>query len=261
MKLMVDAANPRGADRAVREHPEISIVAYYTDGRYAWPQSEIDKWRNSGRRVIGISSAGTNTGEVLDCEPGNPDATSAVGWIINRRRVGVDPTVYTAEWAPGYRVADVLAACKAAGIAPPHLWVAPVMSGVIPTYAVACQFGYISVSPAGSDDYDLSNTIDTWPEGVDMSFHGAPDFDDLANQMFGVGGTPNPSLAYFSGVREKLDNIYLIVSGLKIETDDIDVVAHAIATKVNAMAAATGQDPVALSKTLIAEVGKKLIAP
>src|SRR5256885_69784 len=74
---------------------------------------------------VGISSIGTNRGTVLDVEPRNLNAEQSVTWVLMRRARGVDPTVYTAEWAPGYTRADVNAAFDARGVARPWIWLAP----------------------------------------------------------------------------------------------------------------------------------------
>lgn len=99
------------------------VVGGYDDGRYVWSAADWARFPNAVH--VHISSVGTNVGHVLDCEPGNPNAVQSVNWILMRRAAGVDPYVYTAEWAPGYRWADVVAACNARGVALPHWWKAP----------------------------------------------------------------------------------------------------------------------------------------
>lgn len=156
---MLDACNP---DNIPTGTP---IVAGYIDGLCAWPQSA---WDRLGRSIqVRISSLGTNAGQVLDVEPGNPDARYAVYWARNRRAAGVIPTIYTAEWAAstkghgpvGYAWADCIREFDAAGEPQPNYWVAPWTPGVVPPGAVAAQHTYkVTV--------DVNTVVDYWP-GVD----------------------------------------------------------------------------------------------
>jgi hypothetical protein len=136
--------------------PAPDIVAGYVDGK-AWSQADWDLFPRSIK--VGISAAGTDAGTVLDCEPGNPNAAQSVDWVLARRAAGIDPTVYVAQWAPGYTMNDVLSAHIARGVVPPHVWYAPGQNETIPLGCVAVQFGYVG-------PYDISAVADYWP-GVD----------------------------------------------------------------------------------------------
>lgn len=142
---------------------DAGMVAGYVDGVCTWAGADWDRFPNAIK--VPISSIGTNAGTVLDVEPGNLNAKQAVAWVKMRRAAGVDPTIYTAEWAPGYTWADCIKEFDAAGEAQPHYWVAPASAfkdipiGTIPVGAVAVQYDY-------PGPYDLNNVLDYWP-GVD----------------------------------------------------------------------------------------------
>ena len=147
---------------------DAAIVAGYVDGRCQW--SAADWARFPGAIQLGISSLGTDAGQVLDVEPQNPSASYAPTWIRMRQAAGVArPVIYCAprgHTQDGYAVEDVQAACQGleydlwvctAGVpGQPHSWPG----------AVACQYALDSQLGTG---YDLSETIPGWP-----STFGAP---------------------------------------------------------------------------------------
>jgi hypothetical protein len=136
------------------------IVCYYTDGLYQWDQAAIDHYAGLGYRMLGISSIGTDSGDMLDIEPRNLNALESVDWTLKRRAAGVDPkALYTAEWAPGYRKQDVDAAFADRGVRRPPIWIAPWPNDQVPPDCVAAQFGYVG-------PYDISAVVDGWPDGT-----------------------------------------------------------------------------------------------
>lgn len=148
------------------------VVGGYDDGRFKWSDADWARFPNATQ--VHISSMGTNVGHVLDCEPGNPNALQAVDWILMRRAAGVDPYVYTAEWAPGYTWADVVAACNARGVALPHWWKAP---------GAASDLGELDeplmVQTTYPGPYDVGVAADYLP-GIDLD---VPEDDDLTPEQ------------------------------------------------------------------------------
>lgn len=96
------------------------LVGGYGDGMYAWSAAD---WANIAPgviRVLIVVFATTNTGVILDCEPGNATPAESVDWVLMRRAAGADPTVYmsVSNW-PAVR-----AAFQSRGVPEPHYWVA-----------------------------------------------------------------------------------------------------------------------------------------
>ena len=145
------------------------IVCGYDDGLGKWSASDWALFPNAVQ--VHISSLGHNTGHVLDCEPGNPNAVQAVNWILQRRAAGVDPYVYTAEWAPGYRWVDVRAACDARGVTYPHWWKAPGHQSEVGTYdgtqPLMVQYSY-------PGPYDINSVAD-WLPGIEEAPQDTPE--------------------------------------------------------------------------------------
>src|SRR5207302_7292844 len=69
------------------------LVAGYDDGRYAWSGADWARFPSAIHVHIAVF-ASTDSGTVLDCEPGNATPAQSVDWVLMRRRAGVDPTVY-----------------------------------------------------------------------------------------------------------------------------------------------------------------------
>jgi hypothetical protein len=107
--------------------------------------------------VVSVSvTAGFDGGTVLDVESGDASAAQAPGWVLMRRRAGVDPSVYcdASTWPA------VQQAFADAGVTPPHYWIASYDGDpTIPAGAVAKQY-------ASNDYYDTSSVSSYWP-GVD----------------------------------------------------------------------------------------------
>ncbi len=166
MRLMYDSTAPW----AIPDDAE--MVAYYVDGRYAWPQSWLDLFPNAVK--VSISAVGTRSAQVGDVEPGciwPPE--NAVPWVLQARADGFDPTIYVNErndWGP------TITAFNAAEVSEPHWWVAH-YDGVreVPAGAVAKQFAHPGDGGGQSWEtgahYDLSIVADYWP-GVDIGSPG-----------------------------------------------------------------------------------------
>lgn len=148
MRTMYDSVNPNSIPA------NANIVAGYVDGLYAW--KSWARFPNAIKVRIAVF-ASTNDGHVLDIETGDATPAQGPGWVIMRRKAGIDPTVYcnASTWSA------VRAAFQAAGVAQPHYWIAeyPGNGPVIQAGAIAHQ--YQDVGP-----YDLSVVADYWP-GID----------------------------------------------------------------------------------------------
>lgn len=137
------------------------MVAGYLDGLYAWSAADWMRWPGTTTKVGIAVSVTTNAGHVLDVETGDATPNQAVYWVLNRRAVGVDPSVYCSlsAWA------GVRQAFTSRGIVEPHYWVAgyPGAGPTVPDGAVAHQYANENTS---GGHYDLSVVLDYWP-GVD----------------------------------------------------------------------------------------------
>lgn len=160
MRTMYDSVNASAIPA------NAAIVAGYVDGIGLWKASDWARFPNAVK--IRISSLGTTAAHVLDCEPGNPNATSSVNWVQMARAAGYDPYVYTAEWAAGYRWQDVVDAFRARKVALPHWWKAPGVPG------------------------DLGTWDGTEPLMVQTTYPGAYDVGVAADYLPGIEGAPAP---------------------------------------------------------------------
>ena len=136
-----------------------AMVAGYTDGKYAW--TDTDWALHKGAQQVRITVfPGDNEGQVLDVENGDATPGESVSWVRARRAAGADPSVYmnVATWGA------VRAAFRAAGVTEPHYWVAD-WTGArhLPAGAVACQYADPKTS---GGHFDLSTVAGHWP-GVD----------------------------------------------------------------------------------------------
>lgn len=164
LRTMYDSTSPWDIPRNAQ------MVAYYVDGRYAWPQAWLDLFPNAVK--VGISAIGQRTAVVGDVEVGCiwPPA-NAVPWVRRARADGYDPTIYVNElndWLP------VRQAFWAAGEPEPHYWTAR-YNGVaqVPDGAVARQYAHPHDGDGIADKpwetgahYDKSAVRPHWP-GVD----------------------------------------------------------------------------------------------
>lgn len=148
-RVMYDGVTPS------RIPSSATMVAAYVDGHYA--NVSPMKARFPHARLVTIAVfASTNAGTVLDVEKGDATPTEAPGWVVKRRRAGVDPTVYCSEslWP------TVRAVFRALNVPQPHYWIAHYDSvALIPEGAIAKQY-------KNTSGYDISVVADYWP-GVD----------------------------------------------------------------------------------------------
>lgn len=135
------------------------MVAGYVDGLYKWTPSDWARFPHAVKVRIAVFQT-TNDGTVLDVEQGNATPAQAVDWVIARRKLNIDPTVYCSEsnWP------TVRAAFAARHVVQPHWWIA-IYDGkrAIPAGAIACQYANQPITGA---HFDLSAVADYWP-GVD----------------------------------------------------------------------------------------------
>jgi hypothetical protein len=171
---MLDGINSDAA--AMARYPgAIELVGGYDDGRYAWSAADWALFPNSIHVHIAVFST-TNSGHILDVEPGNATPAQSVDWVLMRRKAGADPTVYmnTSTWPV------VRAAFQARGVPQPHYWVAQYDGNpTIPTGAIGKQ--YADNIMLGKP-WDISAVADYWPgidpiQGADMTI----DDNDLNN--------------------------------------------------------------------------------
>lgn len=102
-------------------------------------------------------------GTVLDVEKGDATPDQAPGWVVARRNVSVDPTVYCdlATW-PAVR-----AAFASSFVPEPHYWIAAMPGNGAQLYTGSVAHQYVDYGP-----YDESVVADYWP-GVDTPQTGA----------------------------------------------------------------------------------------
>ncbi len=211
-RIMFDSTSPGDIPR------DAEMVAYYVDGRYAWPQAWINMFPNAVK--VPISAIGVATAPVGDVEVGCiwPPA-NAVPWVRRARADGYDPTIYMNElndW-PAVRQAF-----RDAGEPEPHYWTAR-YNGVrsIPDGAVARQFAHphdgdgVANNPwETGKHYDLSVVADFWP-GIDN------EEDDLSESTVrnGNAGWLKEDLAEGTDQREKLQNL-ITTAKVTVKADD-----------------------------------------
>lgn len=142
------------------------VAGYLPPSQFAWSAADWARFPNAVKVRIAIF-ASVNDGHVLDVEPGDATPAQAPGWVVMRRRAGVDPTVYcnASTWP------TVRAEFQRQRIPEPHYWIARYDGVVnIPAGAVAKQYANPAVH--GRGHFDLSAVADHWP-GVD------PEEDDM----------------------------------------------------------------------------------
>lgn len=163
-RLMYDSTTPWDIPH------DAEMVAYYLDGRYAWPQAWLDMFPRAIK--VGISAIGVAVGQVGDVEVGCIwPPRNAVPWVRRSRAAGFDPTIYVNElndWGPTRQ------AFIDAGEPEPYWWVARYNGvRVIPAGSVGRQFAHPHDGDGVADKpwetgkhYDLSIIAAYWP-GVD----------------------------------------------------------------------------------------------
>lgn len=136
------------------------MVAGYVDGVYRWAHADWDRFPNAVQVRIAVHP-GTDDGQVLDVERGDATPAQAPAWVVARRAVGVDPSVYCslAVWD------EVKAAFAGAGVVEPHYWIAAYPGNGPNLYPGSVAHQYRDTGPNG-ENVDMSVVADFWP-GVD----------------------------------------------------------------------------------------------
>lgn len=155
-------------------------VAGYDDGLYKWSPADWSLFPNAVHVHIAVF-ASTNSGQVLDVERYDATPEQAPGWVLMRRKAGVDPSVYMnmSTWPV------VRAAFQNQNVPEPHYWVAQ-YDGVqqIPAGATAKQ--YYNNNALG---YDMSFVQSFWP-GVDTPMHPVQDYPSWPGYWIFFNGQP-----------------------------------------------------------------------
>jgi len=131
-------------------------VCGYVDGRYAWSAADWARFPHAVKARIAVFSS-TNDGHILDVEAGCSTPGNAPGWVVRRRKAGIDPTVYCSlsAWP------TVRAAFARAKVAEPHWWIAAYPGNGPNLYPGSIAHQYANPGPV-----DISVVADYWP-GVD----------------------------------------------------------------------------------------------
>jgi|SRR5215469_2087596 len=135
------------------------VAGYLPPSKFAWSDDDWSLFPKAVKVRIAVRGDVTD-GHVLDVEQGDATSVQAVSWVLMRRHMGADPTVYcNIRTFP-----SVVAAFNAAHVALPHFWVAHYDGQAVLTDGyIAKQY---TDSPANGGHYDLSVVADYWP-GVD----------------------------------------------------------------------------------------------
>lgn len=231
MRTMYDSVNWRAIPVTA------SMVAGYIDSvHYTWPAAAWDRFPHAIKVRI-ATRATTNDGHVLDVETGDATPGQVPGWLRMRRAAGADPTVYcnVATWPA------VQAACRAAGVAQPHYWIAHYDgSPVIPAGAVAKQY---HDPPASGGDWDISAVADVWPGvddtgGIDVTPEQDAILRDIREQLCGLGSRNPGQYTGWPQLGHKT-----IVDGMAVIGDNSDKYAAANAAALAAIQKAVGGLP------------------
>ena len=205
---------------------DAAMVAGYSDGIYAWSAADWARFSNAVQVRIVVNSI-TDDGDVLDIEPGNNDALASVDWTIARRAAGAVPTVYCGNWAPGYTMADVVAAHNARGVPPPQFWLAD-FDGVqaIPDGCIAKQYANAQMLGINAD---ASVVADFWP-GVDPM----PDpCADLRNSLISINTRATAMAAEVEAIIEDSAGYDTGESAMRLPPRPEDVVPASATTAFN----------------------------
>lgn len=149
MRIMYDSVTPSAIPK------DAQLVAGYVDGLYKWSDADWASWAHVPQVRIAVFAT-TNDGNCADVENLDMTPATVIDWIKLRRAAGVDPSVYCgiSDWL------SIQRNCIAAGIAPPHHWLAN-WDSVAAVYA-----GDVAHQYTNGAGYDTSAVLDYWP-GVD----------------------------------------------------------------------------------------------
>ncbi|MEV8615701.1 hypothetical protein AB0383_48750 [Amycolatopsis sp. NPDC051373] len=151
---MYDSVTP---ENILKANPHPQLVGGYINGKYKWSDADWALFPNSVHVRISVRASFLD-GHVLDVETGDATPQEVPAWLTARRKAGADPAIYCnrSTWP------QVAAACKAAGVAESHYFIATASGKAeIPDGAVAAQY-LLDVAPG----IDVSAVADHWP-GVD----------------------------------------------------------------------------------------------
>lgn len=198
-RLMFDAVNPANL-------PDGSdLLGGYDDG--AWPDYQAIQARFPGKRVIRFTVfAADRYGDVLDIEKGDATPFDAVDWVLARRALKADPTVYCSSslWPA------VKAAFAARGVGLPWWmradYTRPPSEFPGDPREVAHQY-------TDTGRYDISVVADYWP-GIDPPIPAPPVEDDmtptdLLNALDAAAksteaGTPVPGTEFIDAIARRV---------------------------------------------------------
>lgn len=155
--------------------------------------------KSSASTKIRVSSLGTNAGNALDVEPGNPlTGAAVVGWVQSRRAAG-EPWVWVYCFVAGtngvangsgYTLQDLQTAFRTAGEPPPLWWVAiPAASRQGLSTALPEGASMVQVLYEQGAGYDVSVMADYIP-GYDPAPTPPDPPKPKENEMIIVGVTP-----------------------------------------------------------------------
>ena len=140
------------------------VVAGYVDGSHAWTDADFAKFEAAGKAVVRICIWNNRyDADVIDVEGGNNNAEGAVPWVAEKWRRGDTPTVYcySDDGPAGYRVSDVRAACDAAGVKRPFVWITKAGDGS--SFDPSGDPEIVALQYEFDGGYDVSVIANNWP--------------------------------------------------------------------------------------------------
>lgn len=140
------------------------LIGFYVDGSFAATPAQIARHQGSVMVPITVGANPTN-GKVADVETGDYLPWESVDFVLAKRAVGIDPSVYVdySNWAP------TQTEFRLRGVPEPHWWIALWDgSAVMIPGAIAKQWGNPNFTHA---HYDESIVDDFWP-GIDQAHGG-----------------------------------------------------------------------------------------
>ncbi len=145
MKIMYDSVNPN------KIPSQAEAVAGYLDGPYKWSSDGWARFKSAVLMGICIDPK-HDIGNILDVEPGDSTPEHAVDWVLNRRKAGIVPVLYTNKATLPF----LQKAFRDRKVAECSYWLAWWNGrSDIPAGCVAHQF-------QNAQDFDLSVIADSW---------------------------------------------------------------------------------------------------